>query len=191
MDEKIRAFVAISVPAEAKQELVRVGSTLRPYASQGVRWVQPDSIHLTLKFLGEIETSLVPSVLEAMQSASSGIRPFELHLSQVGAFPNWNVSRVLWVGLNGELETLLKLQKFVEENLVRLGFPREEHTFSPHLTVARARQPLGRHDATRLKEAAERLVIEAHGWTVRSIELMESTLMREGAIYTKLGEIGL
>ena len=97
----------------------------------------PTGIHLTLKFLGNIDPHLVDNLLEAMRRSAQGSSPFRLQLSGLGLFPNAKEPWVLWVGVDGDLDPLRGLQERVEEAVVKLGFPRESRPFSPHLTLGR------------------------------------------------------
>ena len=97
----VRAFIAVDISQEARAALAGVAERLQQQGVSGVRWVRPEGIHLTLKFLGEIDTDLVGKILEAMERAVDGTMPLTLALSEPGAFPNANSPRVIWVGLQG------------------------------------------------------------------------------------------
>ena len=113
-------------------------------------WTKPSNIHLTLKFLGGVETARINRVLKAVERASTGISPFEVEVSGAGCFPSPRSPRVLWVGIAVVPEALKNLYANIEHELAREGFPREKRAFSPHLTIGRMRSP---HNAALVAEA--------------------------------------
>ena len=185
--EEIRSFIAIELPEEAKRGLARLRSELERTEHSFVKWVNPESIHLTLKFLGNISFKQVAEVTEAMKKATQGISPFRLEISGLGAFPNLKQPRVLWVGIGGEVDKLSRLQQNIDSALTPLRFAKEERPFTPHLTLARIRQgalPLERKVLGELVvstsfESKYRVAVEA-------ISLMRSQLTPAEAIYTCL-----
>ncbi len=187
MDNTIRVFIAIEPSASARAALVRLTQRMQQAQLRDLRWVDPMGVHLTLKFLGNIPLSVKDKVAEAMESAARGLGPFALALSNVGVFPSPGSPRVLWVGVQGDLEALGRLQERLEAGLERLGFPREARGFTPHLTLARVRDRLSPQARDRLAQvlASERpdwTEAEA-AWEVREVVLMRSTLTPSGAIY--------
>ena len=157
-----------------------------------MKWVDPYSIHLTLKFLGSIAIDRISETNRAMEEAIQGIPPFHLKAKDLGVFPNLRRVQVAWVGINGEVEKLSQLQQHLESNLARLGFAPETRPFTPHLTLARLsnrasldeRQSFGQLIATTRFEAT-------HSIKVDVISLMRSQLTREGAIYSQISSVGL
>lgn len=138
-DATIRVFIALDIPAEARQVLSATVRQLQAAIPGGVRWVDPASVHLTLKFLGDIDPNLINSVFEAMLQSARGVAPFQLRLLGLGLFPNARQPRVLWAGVDGDLDPLKDLQKRVDESVSALGFSRERQPFHPHLTLGRLR----------------------------------------------------
>jgi 2'-5' RNA ligase len=190
--EYIRAFIAIELPGSVKSALSQLQGNLRGSEHASVRWVDAESIHLTLKFLGNIATDTIPELTRAISEAASGIVPFRLELCELGVFPNLRAPRVVWVGLGGETATLSALQRNIETALIPIGFPPEKRAFSPHLTLGRVRErasPVERHA---LGQAVASLKVSStEPFAVDSIRLMRSTLTREGAIYTRLHSVTL
>ena len=127
--EKIRSFIAIELPGELRQSLARLQDRLKSGGSVPVRWVDSGNIHLTLKFLGDIDTEIIGRMTSALENAANGIHPFDIRVSGPGVFPNMKRVQVIWVGLAGELEKLAQLQKNIEANLAPLGFPSEARPF--------------------------------------------------------------
>ncbi|MBI1885218.1 MAG: RNA 2',3'-cyclic phosphodiesterase, partial [Chloroflexi bacterium] len=133
--EKWRLFVAVELPPAAKEALVRLQEALRRQGLASWRWVRPEGVHLTLKFLGETPVERVPEVERAVSEAVAGTSAFEMALAEPGAFSDRRGPRVLWVGLSGDVSRLAEVQRRLEERLAATGFPREERPFSPHLTL--------------------------------------------------------
>ncbi len=154
-----------------------------------MKWVEPRGIHLTLKFLGSVEEAKVPALVQALPRACEGLDPFEVALSGLGVFPNPSRPRVAWVGLSGGVETLLRLQEGVEKVLSPFGFPREERSFTPHLTIARLREGVAPDEARAFGQAFLRASPESVSFKVEGISLMKSQLTPSGAIYTRLAFI--
>lgn len=179
----IRSFIAIELPDEIRHALAEVQKNLRRDVG-GVRWVEPGSIHLTLKFLGDIPAEQIQPIAAAAMGVVQDEPPLSLGVSGLGAFPNPRRPRVIWVGIEGDVERLGRLQTRLEEALGPLGFPREERAFRPHLTVGRVKDPRRPPDLTRA--LADVTVPRCNSFDVREILLYKSDLKPPGAIYTKL-----
>jgi len=190
--EQVRSFIAIELPDELKLGLTRLENQLKMIRQPWVKWVDPTSIHLTLKFLGSIAVDRISEIIGAMEAAIQGIPPFRLEAKDLGVFPNLRRVQVAWVGISGEVAKLSRLQQHLESNLARLGFAAESRPFTPHLTLARLhnrasldeRQGFGQLIATTKFEAAYTIKVAA-------IHLMKSRLTREGAIYSRIGSVRL
>ncbi len=179
----IRAFIAIDLPPAVKDALGEVARALGERVLRGaVRWVRPEQMHLTLRFLGDTPTDGLPAVQQAMDAAAAASRPFALRLGGVGCFPNSSRPRVVWVGLaapgGGDSAPLLALKAALDEALTPLGWPPEDRPFRAHLTLGRVKD-----------ERAARGVVWTHDVPgleapVRAIHLIESQLRPDGPIYT-------
>lgn len=188
MGRKIRVFIAISLPESVLQAMGQAQETLRRLG-HGIRWIRKEGIHLTLKFLGDVDTDRVENVHMAMERASKGTLPFVLTGEGVGVFPDLRRPRVIWTGLSGDLQVLFALQASLESQLKGLGFPKEKRPFKGHLTLGRVKGRLG---ATELRKALEGLgSFQTDAFTVESVALFQSTLRPQGAVYTKLAEVSL
>ena len=183
--EEVRLFVAVELPPPVTAALGELQAELRRRGLSALRWVRPEGIHLTLKFLGEVPARQVTSVLDALASAVQGIGPHDLSLGRLGTFGGRS-PRVLWIALEGGVETLGRLQEQVEQALATLGFPREERAFSPHLTLARVRPENARGAARPLAEAVAAVEVMHAKIPVRELALMRSQLKPGGAVYTRL-----
>lgn len=122
--ERIRSFIAIELPEEIRAELTSLEQRLQAGQHTFVKWVHPDGVHLTLKFLGSIGADLVPEIVEVMNRVARPASPMSLQIGGLGAFPSWNRPQVVWVGMGGEVDRLAKLQNNLESALTRLGFAR-------------------------------------------------------------------
>jgi 2'-5' RNA ligase len=190
--EQVRSFIAIELPDELKLGLTQLEAQLKMSKQPWVKWVDPYSIHLTLKFLGSIAVDRISEITRAMEEAIQGISPFRLEVKDLGVFPNLRRVQVAWVGISGEVDKLSQLQQHLESNLARLGFAPERRPFTPHLTLARLRnqaslderQSFGQLIATTKFEAVYTIKVDA-------INLMRSQLTREGAIYSRISSVGL
>ena len=183
-NEKIRAFVAIELPEEAKAHLAEAIRRLRDADINGVRTSRPEGIHLTLKFLGDITHRQLGPIEKALRAAIEEHDPFRLTLGEPGVFPNAGRPRVLWIGVNGDFTALEALAGAVEVGLTPLGFPRDKRGFNAHLTVARIRDETPDRDRQRAAQVLhardEESMIEID---VNTVSLMRSTLRPTGAIY--------
>jgi 2'-5' RNA ligase len=150
-----------------------------------VRWVAAENVHLTLKFLGEVDEGLVPTVEEALAAAAGAARPFALALQGGGCFPNERSPRVIWVGVGEGSDEASRLAGEVERALKLLGFAPEKRRFRPHLTIGRPKDP--REGAATTAEKIEQLRgFVAPAAEVRALALIKSTLTPEGAVYDVL-----
>jgi len=186
----MRAFIAIEVSDDIRNALGRVISGLK-YAGADVKWVKPDAIHLTMKFLGDITDDVCRSVKSALDAIAVSTKPFDLTLKDIGTFSNNAHPRVIWVGLDRGTSEAIDLAERIEESLSKAGLPKSERPFSPHLTIGRVRSPL---NVDKLKEKISTLSasgIQREGaipHKVTSVTLFQSTLIPHGPIYTKLHE---
>ena len=183
--EQVRSFIAIELPDELKLGLSQLQAGLKLGKQSWVKWVDPYSIHLTLKFLGNIAVDRIGEITRAMETAAQGISPFHLEVKELGAFPNLKRVQVVWVGITGEVDRLGQLQQRLESNLAPLGFAPESRPFTPHLTLARLRDRASPDEQQRFGQLIASTRFEAaYSVEVDAINLMRSQLTREGAIYS-------
>ena len=186
---QIRSFIAVELPPDVREAVDRVMRGLSATAVDGVRWVRPEGVHLTLKFLGDIDADSVPAVSQSALDRSAPHLPCHSTSSWrgVGAFPNERRPRVIWVGLSGAIEPLLALQRSVERELEALGFPRERRAFTPHLTLGRVRDRISPTQGRALSEALGGVSVQPGvKLPVGEVSLMQSDLQPSGAVYTRL-----
>lgn len=178
----MRTFIAIEIPELVKSELVKLQAELRRTGAE-VNWSNPESIHLTLRFLGETEERRLEEVKQLCANIAAEFQPFTLQVKDTGCFPNFRQPRVLWIGLAGEMEIAAQLQKRLEDGATALGFRQEDKPFKPHLTIGRLKsgknvKPLvAKADMYRLPELS---------FEVSEIALFKSELLPAGARYTVL-----
>jgi len=190
--EQVRSFIAIELPDELKVGLSQLQAGLKLGEQSWVKWVDPYSIHLTLKFLGNIAVDRIGEITGAMEAAAQGISPFHLEVKELGAFPNLKRVQVVWVGITGEVDRLGQLRQRLESNLAPLGFAPESRAFTPHLTLARLRDRASPDERQRFGQLIANTRFEAaYSVEVDAINLMRSQLTREGAIYSRINSVGL
>lgn len=193
----IRTFVAIELDAPLRKALAQLQTDLRSLLQKTmgpevrIQWVRPESVHLTLKFLGDIPEARIPEIQTALARVAGAHAGCTVDVGGLGAFPDARAPRVLWVGLSGQVEGVTRLAAAVERALEVLGFAPEPKPFNPHLTLARIKErsrDIGRAlDAGRMLERASSIGTV----TVKAIALMKSELKPSGAVYTKLYEVSL
>ncbi len=184
----MRLFIAIDLPESIKKELAGVQQRLKSSAVDA-SWTRAEGIHLTLKFLGEVPDWRIPEIMNALSSALSGIKGFRLEIAGAGSFPNIRNARVVWIGISGEIESLMHVRNAAEAATEQLGFKPEERTFTPHLTLGRIRNIRSR---TEWLMAFEHIKdIKLTGFDVRDVKLIKSELKPSGAEYVEMGRVAL
>ncbi len=189
----MRTFIAADMSDEARDGLASFLSQLRAVELEKLRWVQPEAVHLTLKFLGEIEQERVGPVLSAVKESCVGASPFGLSTGGLGCFPNRRSPQVVWLGLEGDMEALSELQAKLDGELnSTAGLPLETRPFRPHLTLARVRRGASETDRRQIWEAVEASPPpEPIIWQVSRLSLVHSTLLPQGPQYRTLGSASL
>jgi 2'-5' RNA ligase len=190
--EKIRAFIAIELPEEVKRALTQSQNRLKSGSRAPVRWTDPQTTHLTLKFLGDIDTGVTGKITTAMTGATQDVHPFRLDIGGLGVFPDPGRVRVVWVGLTGDTTILGRLQNNIESALKPLGFTPEGRSFTPHLTLGRVRDQARPDERQELGQLVAGTASESgRGFKVNSIHLIRSQLRPEGPIYTCISSVEL
>ncbi len=184
---KIRTFIAIDVPTSQKEQIARLQGQLRGLGGR-ISWTRPEGIHLTLKFLGDVEERQLPLVAEAVVRAARHTGPLEIGITGTGAFPNLRHPRVLWVGVAEPTGRLKELAHAIAQELRPLGFPPEDREFSPHLTLGRVKDPRGLEQVVRALQEAN---FSGGTFVAREVRVMKSDLKPTGAEYTALHHIPL
>ena len=186
--QTVRAFIAFPLPGDVRSHLRRVQAELKKQ-DWAVKWVQPEHIHLTLKFLGDVPETEISAIRQAMEAAADGFEAVRLSASGLGAFPGVKRPRVIWCGVSGDLEALKALHERLEAELGALGIEKEGRAFKGHLTLGRVK---GRVPPEDLVDAVTR-----HGHTESRIfsgdclHLFQSRLKPGGPEYRELACVRL
>jgi 2'-5' RNA ligase len=191
--EQIRSFVAIELDEELRRQLSRIQRSLKSKGIEDeVRWVNPDGIHLTLKFLGDVPASRINEIVLAVTQGREDVLPFIIGLRGVGCFPTTRRPNVIWVGVDGDTATLARLQTAIEDRLAVLGYPPEKRKFTPHLTLGRVVRRVTDSDRRRIGSLIQDQAVGSLGeMLVREVSLMKSELSPTGARYTRLAAVPL
>lgn len=187
----IRSFVAVDLGPAVKACLAEIQRQLKASVPvRSVRWVQPDSVHLTLKFLGDVPSERVGEVSAALARTCEPLSPLTFSVAGAGCFPDTRRPNVVWVGVEDASRKLLALQLAVEKALNPLGFPPENRPFKPHLTLGRTQRDAPGADLRAVGERVAALNVGMLGQvTVTEIILMRSDLSPGGARYTPLAHV--
>ncbi len=189
-EPRLRLFVAVELPDTWLQALVAVQDQLRArlgVSGPRLRFVHPDGVHLTLKFLGETPDSRRPTIEDALAAGLADLRPFRLALGEIGSFRNRGSPSVVWVGVAGDTTALASLAGRVEAALSPLGFPTERRAFAAHLTLARVPDPVPAPERGGFDEALRAVRLpSAPEMRVERVSLIQSHLGRGGATYERL-----
>jgi len=189
----IRTFIAIELDEELGANLRRLQGLLREQmAPRSVRWVRPEGIHLTLKFLGDTPDEKVAAIQAALAQAAASIAPFRFTVGGLGCFPSSRRPRVVWVGLEEPTGALAALRNAVEAHVAPLGFPTEKRPFHPHLTLGRVQRSATKSEVREIGEVVATAAIGTiDEMAVNAAFYIKSDLRPSGAVYTKLYEAEL
>ncbi|MFQ5907007.1 MAG: RNA 2',3'-cyclic phosphodiesterase [bacterium] len=177
----VRTFIAVQISDTVRENLANLIADLRS-ACADVRWVSPENLHLTLKFLGDLEEKRIDEVAQAVSRACRGFAPFAMSLQALGAFPSPKGPRVVWVGVVKGKDDLISLNESIETELEQMGFEKEKRKYSPHLTIGRLRRE------GRPVDLADILSVGFDGGecVVDRVCVMKSTLTPRGPVYEEL-----
>lgn len=188
MNQPIRCFIAIEIPETIQNQLARIQGTLRDQIKKA-SWVKPGNIHLTLRFLGDVDPDDLESIGEAIERAASRHRSFSMHIGGLGAFPNFARPRVMWTGVRVGGDRISALARDIDGALSNYGFSPETKKFNPHLTIARLKVRVDlRPYANRYRQYDR---IAGAEMSVNTISLIQSQLHPTGAIYSTLRSYSL
>jgi 2'-5' RNA ligase len=186
---RLRTFIAVDPGKAIRDRCVALQEGLAR-AAEGVKWVEPENLHVTLLFLGEVEDRTVPALCRAVAEVCAGRGGFHMGIEGVGCFPNPRRPRIVWVGVGAGREELVALHDALEPPLLDLGcYRREERQYTPHLTLGRAR---GDGSADALAAAlAQKARWQAGDTPVREVRVMSSELTPKGPVYATLSRAKL
>lgn len=178
-----RLFIAFKLNDKQKHQLSDLQHKIESYL-EGVRWVRPENMHLTLKFLGEVGDDSLGQIQMAMDQAAEEFKTFIIRFGGCGVFPGRNKARVIWIGLKEGQAPLRELADKLESNLSGYGFKRENRNYQPHLTIGRFRYQVQLNKIDRFLE--EEIIFETSTADAKEIILYESCLTKQGAIHTAI-----
>ena len=179
----MRTFIAIELPEEIETILSRIQDELKQTQAD-VKWVKPENIHLTLKFLGEIEQDLVKQICSILQELAQKNCIFSLFLSNLGVFPKPQYPRVIWIGVTNH-QAVAEIAKDLEKQMIKIGLPAETRPFSTHITLGRVRSGLNRRALVEKIELLNNNLSSSPQpeFKVPHLTLFKSTLTPRGPIY--------
>ncbi|HEX4143322.1 MAG TPA: RNA 2',3'-cyclic phosphodiesterase [Pirellulales bacterium] len=191
MRRRVRTFVAIELPPEVRRRACQLIESLRRATETDVRWVTPEQLHWTLKFLGDVDLLEIPNICRRLSQAVAPLAPFDIEAHGAGAFPDPLHPRTVWIGMRQGLEPMLALHATVENVLADLGFRQEQRRYRPHITLGRIRKAAagGQQEfADRLKQYAD---FDAGIAAVFEVAIFSSQSGPHGPIYEPLGHAEL
>lgn len=181
---KVRTFIAIEIPDSLSEQIADLQEQLKKH-NERIKWTRPESIHLTLKFLGDVEENRIDDLAQKLQEGASQFQTFKCPIKNVGAFPNPRRPRVVWVGMEDTDGTLVRLAQNVDDALNSLGFSKENRKFKPHLTIGRVKAAVSRA----FTESIQNTEFQSDPIEISEIVIMRSDLKPTGAVYTPLNKI--
>jgi 2'-5' RNA ligase len=182
-----RSFIAIDIDEAVRRRLVAAQQQLASTGGE-LKLVEPENIHVTMKFLGDVPDNKIGAVADALRAAAEGAQPFDITVRGIGVFPNLRYMRVIWAGVADGRDAVIAIQRSVDRELQKLGFP-PERDFVPHLTLARVKTAKRKEQlAATIKEIGK---MEFGVTRARAVELKQSTLTSKGPIYSTLARIEL
>jgi 2'-5' RNA ligase len=190
-NDDVRLFVACEVPEDAREAIATVITRLREQSGNAVRWIRPEGIHVTLKFLGEVSQKKLPAIKIAIQEAVLRHHPFNLELANIGTFGGREGLRIMWVGVAGDVLRLEALVRDVNLALAVVGFEPERRPFRPHLTLGRVRDEVGTRQRAEIEVAVGKTDVPPVAWRTNQVSLMRSRLTPQGAFYDVLATFPL
>jgi RNA 2',3'-cyclic 3'-phosphodiesterase len=183
----LRTFIAVDIPSHIQQLIQqRIEPLRKSLGAALVRWVAPESVHLTLKFLGDVAPANIQMLSQMLGAEADVVHAFDIHVNGLGCFPSRKRPRVLFIGIQAPAE-LEALYRGIDSACARLGYESDQRDFAPHLSIGRVRQDIPVAGQQQIRAALEASVIDALGTArVDSVHLYKSDLKPGGSVYTKL-----
>ncbi|MCC6943893.1 MAG: RNA 2',3'-cyclic phosphodiesterase [Thermomicrobiales bacterium] len=182
----VRAFVGVPLPDAVLDHLAGVQRTIAKASGRAVKWVDPETMHITLEFLGDVPRWVLEDLPLALDEALAGAQPLELETTSVGAFPNWRKPQVVWVGLEGDIRGLRALRDAVAGALRAFGFAADPRPYQPHLTIGRVRPKADRDLVQKLISAGPNVRPGRQSFTIEKVVLYRSILLPDGPEHVAL-----
>lgn len=188
--QTIRSFISVPITPAISSVAKKIIKNLKPY-DDGIKWVPLDNLHLTLKFLGEVDNVEIPDVCKAIRKVTDTIEPFELRFAGTGGFPNAEKPRIVYAGIDDPSGNLVAMVAGLETELAKLGFKPEPRDYTPHLTLGRTRSNSRRAGEALVAEMQRMGDIELGEMVVDEVHLMASFLDKAGPTYQVMDTIEL
>ncbi|MCA9141083.1 MAG: RNA 2',3'-cyclic phosphodiesterase [Planctomycetales bacterium] len=188
--QTIRSFISIPITPAITSAAIKIIKTLKPH-DDGIKWVPTDNLHLTLKFLGEVDNVEIPEVCKTIRRVTETIEPFELHFSGTGGFPSAEKPRIVYAGIDDPSGNLVTLVSGLEKQLAGLGFKPEPRDYTPHLTLGRTRSNSRRAGSELVDAMAALGNVNLGEMVVDEVHLMASFLDKAGPTYQVMDTIEL
>jgi 2'-5' RNA ligase len=189
--DNLRLFVACEVPPDVRGAIGDVIDGLRDRSGTAVRWVRPEGVHVTVRFLGELPQQMLPAIKMAVGEAVHRHPPFNLELSNIGTFGGREGLRIMWVGIAGDILRLEAIVRDVNTALAVVGLEPERRPFRPHLTLGRVRDEISTRQRAEIEVAVGRECVPEVSWRTTHVSLMRSRLVPGGAAYDVLATFPL
>ena len=175
----MRSFIAVKISTEQRNKIADLIREFRRLETR-VKWVRPENMHVTLKFLGEVDEKILPDLYDSLEKSLTNDQVFDFNLKALGCFPNVRRPRVIWVGIDRGAQNLKTLAAKVDSAMAEFGFERDKRGFSPHLTVGRVKDPQGVELVT---GQFEKIQFETEPCLINEVVFFQSILKREGPTY--------
>lgn len=183
MENKIRSFIAVEIPEGVQAQIGQLQQKFKNLQGN-IKLVKSENIHLTLKFLGDIDQSQLNKIKEKIDDTAKISKKFEIKICGIGVFPKLDFPRIIWVGIEDDEKHIEKIYQNLEDGLSKIGFEKEKRAFHSHLTIARIKYLKDKVELKKILETTQFIISEQI--TVNEISLFKSTLTPKGAIYTLL-----
>jgi 2'-5' RNA ligase len=187
MSNLIRSFIALYPDESAKQHIANFLQCMRA-RNRAVRWERPDNVHITLKFLGDVESSTLDTIVHDLNARILPEGAITARLDSTGAFPGMRQPRIVWLGFTQQMESLLTLQRAVENVCETHGLERDQKKFTPHVTIGRVRL---QSETAGLENDLEACSFQPATVHFSAVHIMESTLTPQGALHRERARIAL
>lgn len=183
----IRVFISINFQPRELAFLNALIGTLQTDTSESLRWIAAENLHLTLKFIGNVNAKQVKAIGDSLQTIAEAQSPFNLKFGDLGTFPKTHPQKILFIDISGELQALCDLQEMIEKEMIRLGLPPESNPFLPHVSLARIKRHLKLNELKQVFRTLDPEKVDSGlSFGVSEISLMQSILKTSGPIYQVL-----
>lgn len=191
MANTIRSFLAVEIPLSNKEKILKLINSFNEKSGSLIKWVSKDNLHITLKFIGELNTDHISTIQNSLTERLSSVPAFDIHINGLGVFPNSRKPRIFWLGFD-QNKNLERIVLSIENCAVNLGYEADDKPFSPHLTIGRARRDISSGDLIAFTKNFQDHKLEViPDFKVSYVTLFKSELTREGPLYSQLFRVSL